>query len=91
MVLTGLGVFWGVLGDADPTSRNHPSRHHPPQSTPQPPTKKARHSPPQKVCTENLTKSPKYDNIQAVLAKINRTEHEAQASRKKTKKERKLQ
>lgn len=88
MVLTGLGVFWGVLTSSHyqpPTNQSAPSIH-------LTLTKKARHSPPQKVCTENLTNSPKHDNIKAVLVEINRTERRVQAPRKEnkeTKKERK--
>lgn len=87
MVLTGLEVFWGVL-EARPPPPPTPLIH---QSTQNPPTQKAHHSPPQKVCTENLTKFPKYDTIKAVLVEINRTERRAQAPRKEneTKKERK--
>jgi hypothetical protein len=94
MVLAGLGVFWGVL-EAHPLPP-YPTQIHPPSTHPEPTTlhhkKFAQKT--QKVCTENLTKSPKYDNIKAVLVEINRTERGAQTPEKKTKKtkkERKLQ
>lgn len=93
MVLTGLEVFWGVLEARPPPHTTTPTSHRRPhsshQSTQNPPTQKAHHSPPQKVCTENLTKSPKYDTIKAVLVEINRTERGAQAPENKTNKERK--
>lgn len=84
-VLIGFAWFRSVLGSFGPPPPPPP----PPPEHPKPPTQKAHHSPPhrictetQKVCTENLTKSPKYDNIKAVLVEINRTERGAQASRK---------
>lgn len=100
MVLTGSGVFWGVLEARPPPRTTKPASHtshtthH--QSTQNPPTQKAHHSPPQKVCTENakvctgnLTKFPKYDTIKAVLVEINRTERGAQTPEKKTKQRKK--
>ena len=56
MVLIGLEVFWGVLeAHPPPHTTIHPTLPTLPttRAHPNPPAKKARHSPPPKVCTEN--------------------------------------